>query len=125
MKEAITWLEKENDYSNAMTAKTNGRNHMELQDQQGVRNVKARTFTEHLKIEDTSEQAAGAGGAGDMDKSRIAVPCIDRVDVNAPVSSHFGRCDSYAIVSLEDGKINAVESVSNNGHSECAGSVWR
>jgi len=125
LKEEITWLEKENDYSNAMTAKTSGRNHMEPQDQRVVQNVRARTSTGHPKIEDTSELVVRLGGAGDMDKSRIAVPCIGRADLKAPVSPHFGRCDSYAIVSLEDGKIKAVESLSNNGHSECAGSVRR
>ena len=108
-----------------MTVKTSGRNHMELQDRQGVRNVKARTFTGHPRIEDTSEQAVGADGVGAMDKLRIAVPCTGRGDLTALVSPHFGRCDSYAIVSLEDGKIEGVESLSNNGHTECAGSVRR
>lgn len=60
-----------------------------------------------------------------MDKLRIAVPCKGRGDLTALVSPHFGRCDSYAIVSLEDGKIKGVESLSNNGHTECAGSVRR
>jgi len=60
-----------------------------------------------------------------MDKNRIAIPCIGQAVLNAPVSPHFGRCDSYAIVSLEDGNIKAVESLPNSGHSECAGSVRR
>jgi predicted Fe-Mo cluster-binding NifX family protein len=108
-----------------MNAKTSGKNHTEPQDQQAVRNVKARTFTEPLRIEDTFDEAVAAGGVGDMDKLRIAVPCIGRGNLSAAVSPHFGRCDSYAIVSLEDEKIKGVESLSNDGHTECAGSVRR
>lgn len=58
-----------------------------------------------------------------MNKTRIAVPCVGKGDLKAAVSPHFGRCDSYAIVSLENGKIRAVESLSNTAHTECAGSV--
>jgi predicted Fe-Mo cluster-binding NifX family protein len=58
-----------------------------------------------------------------MNKMRMAVPCMGQADLNASVSPHFGRCDSYAIVNLEDGKIKAVESLSNTAHTECAGSV--
>ena len=108
-----------------MTAKTSGRNHTEPQSQRGVPNAKARTFTEPPKTEDTFEQAVAAGEGGDMDKLRIAVPCTGRGDLTALVSPHFGRCDSYAIVSLEDEKIKGVESLSNDGHTECAGSVRR
>ena len=58
-----------------------------------------------------------------MDSNRIAVPCTGQASLDSHVSPHFGRCDSYAIVTLEEGKIKAVESISNVGHSECADSV--
>jgi predicted Fe-Mo cluster-binding NifX family protein len=65
----------------------------------------------------------GEEDAGDMDRTRIAVPCLGEADLHAPVSPHFGRCDSYAIVTLQDGKIEAVESLSNANHSDCSSPV--
>jgi predicted Fe-Mo cluster-binding NifX family protein len=58
-----------------------------------------------------------------MDSTRIAIPCIGQASVHAPVSPHFGRCDSYAIVTLEESKVKAVDSLSNPGHSDCTSSV--
>ena len=58
-----------------------------------------------------------------MDRIRIAVPCVGQADLQAPVSPHFGRCDSYAIVTLEEGEVKAVESISNEAHSDCGGSA--
>ena len=58
-----------------------------------------------------------------MDRTRIAIPCIGQASLHAPVSPHFGRCDSYAIVTLEEGKVKAVDSLSNAGHSDCTSSV--
>ena len=58
-----------------------------------------------------------------MDRIRIAVPCVGQANLHAPVSPHFGRCDSYAIVTLEEGEVKAVESISNEAHSDCDGSA--
>ena len=58
-----------------------------------------------------------------MDRIRIAVPCVGQANLHAPVSPHFGRCDSYAVVTLEEGEVKAVESVSNEAHSDCDGSA--
>jgi predicted Fe-Mo cluster-binding NifX family protein len=58
-----------------------------------------------------------------MNKGTLAVPCVGQANLGAPVSPHFGRCDSYAIVKLEGGKIKDVASLSNTAHTECAGSV--
>ena len=41
-----------------------------------------------------------------MDRTKIAIPCVGNADLEAQVSPHFGRCDSYAIVTLEEGKID-------------------
>ncbi len=59
----------------------------------------------------------------DMNKGTVAVPCVGQANLGALVSPHFGRCDSYAIVKLESGKIKDVESLSNTAHTECAGTV--
>lgn len=58
-----------------------------------------------------------------MDRTRIAIPCVGQANLDAPVSPHFGRCDSYAIVTLEEGKVKTVESLSNANHSDCTSPV--
>ena len=59
----------------------------------------------------------------EMDRIRIAIPCLGDANLQAQVSPHFGRCDSYAIVTLRDGKIEAVESLSNSSHTDCSSPV--
>ena len=46
-----------------------------------------------------------------MDGTRIAVPCAGDADMKAEVSPHFGRCDSYAIVTLEEGKTKKAKAL--------------
>jgi predicted Fe-Mo cluster-binding NifX family protein len=58
-----------------------------------------------------------------MDRIRIAVPCLGEANLQAQVSPHFGRCDSYALVTVQDGKIGAVESLSNADHTDCSSPV--
>lgn len=58
-----------------------------------------------------------------MDRTKIAIPCTGEASLQARVSSHFGRCDCYAVVILEDGEVKAIEQVSNGAHSDCAGPV--
>ena len=82
-----------------------------------------RTYTERHLIEDTPEEAEEQAEAGDMDRTRIAIPCVGQANLDAPVSPHFGRCDSYAIVTLEEGKVKTVESLSNANHSDCTSPV--
>ena len=55
-----------------------------------------------------------------MDKTKIAMPCVGQASLQARVSSHFVRCDCYAVVTLEDGEVKAIEQVSNGAHSDCA-----
>ena len=59
----------------------------------------------------------------DVDRTKIAIPCAGNADLQAQVSPHFGRCDSYAIVTLEGGMIKSTESVPNGEHSDCASPV--
>jgi predicted Fe-Mo cluster-binding NifX family protein len=106
-----------------MIARMNGRNRTESLDQSNARNATARTSTERHKTEATPEEAEEQDEAGDMDRTRIAIPCAGLANLNAPISPHFGRCDSYAIVTLEEGRIKAVESLSNANHSDCTSPV--
>ena len=94
---------------------------MKQADQMSVPNAKAQTFTEHHKTEDTREDIEE--GTAVMGKIRLAVPCMGEGNLQALVSPHFGRCDSYAIVSLQDSQIEAVESLSNASHADCSSPV--
>ena len=58
-----------------------------------------------------------------MDRTRVAIPCVGHAGLQAEVSPHFGRCDSYAIVTLEEGRIKSTESVPNAGHSDCVSPI--
>ena len=51
----------------------------------------------------------GKEDVGDMDRIKLAIPCIGQASLQAEVSPHFGHCDSYAIVTIEDGKVKAME----------------
>ena len=58
-----------------------------------------------------------------MNRTKLAIPCMGEIDLQARVSPHFGRCDSYAIVTIEEGRIKAIEPMSNRNHTDCDGSV--
>ena len=55
-----------------------------------------------------------------MDRTKLAIPCTGQASLQAQVSPHFGHCDSYAIVTIEDGKVKSMEPVSNGEHSDCS-----
>jgi len=123
LKEEIIWLGKEYASSNVTTAKTSGSCLMELQDQPDVRNATAQTYTEPRATEDTRGEGEGQEEAEDVDRTKVAIPCTGEAGLHAQVSAHFGRCDSYAIVTIEEGRIKAIESISNRNHTDCGGSV--
>jgi predicted Fe-Mo cluster-binding NifX family protein len=58
-----------------------------------------------------------------MERTKIAIPCVGRANLQARVSHHFGCCDSYAIVTVEEAEIKSVESIRNGKHSRCTESV--
>jgi len=58
-----------------------------------------------------------------MDRTKIAIPSVGEGGLQAPVSPHFGHCDSYTIVTLQEGRIEAVESLQNGTHSDCSSPV--
>ncbi len=76
-----------------------------------------------LKKENEPENVEGQEDAKQMDRIKIAIPCTGEASLQSQVSPHFGRCDSYAIVTLEEGKLKATESILNGGHSDCASPV--
>lgn len=76
-----------------------------------------------LRKENTLENVEGQEDAKDMDRTKIAIPCVGQASLQARVSPHFGRCDSYAIVTLEEGEIKAMEQVLNGSHSDCTSPV--
>jgi len=96
---------------------------MEPEDQPDARNARAGTSTELQAIEDAREEAEGE--AESMGRTRLAIPCTGEAVLQAEVSGHFGHCDSYAIVTIEEGRIETVESVSNKSHTDCGSSVRR
>lgn len=123
LREGITWLRKEDVSSNVTTAKTSGRYPMEPQDQPDVQNATVRRFTEPQATEGTLGEAEGRGEAEDVDRTKLAIPCTGEAGLQAQVSAHFGRCDSYAIVTIEEGRIRTIESISNRNRTECGASV--
>jgi predicted Fe-Mo cluster-binding NifX family protein len=60
---------------------------------------------------------------GGVRRTRIAIPCVGRANLQARVSHHFGCCDSYVVVTLEEARIKSVESIRNGKHSHCVESV--
>ncbi len=65
------------------------------------------------------------GDAVDMGRIKIAIPCLGEATPSSQVSPHFGRCDSYAIITIQDGKVESVESLSNSTHTDCSSPVRR
>lgn len=53
-----------------------------------------------------------------MSKIRVAVPSMSPGGLGAKRSGHFGRCDVFTLVDIEDGKIQNAQVVNNVEHSE-------
>ena len=53
-----------------------------------------------------------------MSKSRVAVPSMAPGGLQAQRSGHFGRCDVFTIVDIENGSITGVKAVANVDHTE-------
>ena len=51
-----------------------------------------------------------------MENGRIAVPTIGAGGLDGQRSGHFGHCDVFTLVDVEDGKIKSVTTVSNQEH---------
>ncbi|MGE4554270.1 MAG: NifB/NifX family molybdenum-iron cluster-binding protein [Desulfovibrionaceae bacterium] len=53
-----------------------------------------------------------------MSVTRIAVPSERPGGLEARVSTHFGHCEVYTLVDVEDGLITHVESLANPPHEQ-------
>ena len=51
-----------------------------------------------------------------MKNGRIAVPTIGTGGLDGQRSGHFGHCDVFTLVDVEDGEIKSVTTVSNQEH---------
>lgn len=51
-----------------------------------------------------------------MENGRIAVPSVDQGGLDGQRSGHFGHCDVFTFVDVEDGKIKQVSTLPNSEH---------
>jgi predicted Fe-Mo cluster-binding NifX family protein len=51
-----------------------------------------------------------------MKKGRIAIPSMGEGGLDGQRSGHFGHCDVFTLVDVEDGKIAQVTTVQNQAH---------
>jgi len=51
-----------------------------------------------------------------MKNGRIAIPSMDNGGLDGQRAGHFGHCDVFTLVDVEDGKIKEVSTIQNNGH---------
>ncbi len=52
------------------------------------------------------------------DTMKLAVPTMGKAGLESERSGHFGHCDCFTLISIEDGKIAQVEELSNVAHEE-------
>ncbi|MDO9583965.1 MAG: NifB/NifX family molybdenum-iron cluster-binding protein [Desulfomicrobium sp.] len=53
-----------------------------------------------------------------MEKARIAVPSTVPGGLEAEVGAHFGHCDLYTIIDVENGAVTAVSTLPNVPHQQ-------
>ena len=53
-----------------------------------------------------------------MENGRIAVPSMGDGGVDGQRSGHFGHCDVFTVVDVEDGEIRAITTVKNGEHAQ-------
>ena len=51
-----------------------------------------------------------------MQNGRIAVPSMEKGGLDGQRSGHFGHCDVFTLVDVEEGKIKDITTVSNQSH---------
>jgi predicted Fe-Mo cluster-binding NifX family protein len=51
-----------------------------------------------------------------MKKGRIAIPSVEKGGLAGQRSGHFGHCDVFTLVDVEDGKIKQVTTIQNQAH---------
>lgn len=51
-----------------------------------------------------------------MKNGRIAIPSVDNGGLDGQRSGHFGHCDVFTLVDVEDGEIKQVSTIPNQEH---------
>jgi len=51
-----------------------------------------------------------------MKNGRIAIPSVDNGGLDGQRSGHFGHCDVFTLVDVENGKIKEVSTIPNQEH---------
>lgn len=51
-----------------------------------------------------------------MRKGRIAIPSVNKGGLDGQRAGHFGHCDVFTLVDVEDGEIKQVSTIANHGH---------
>lgn len=56
---------------------------------------------------------------------KIAIPSNDPGGLDATISDHFGHCDVFTLVDVEEGKVTDIQLIPNAGHVQggCMGPV--
>ena len=55
-----------------------------------------------------------------MENGRIAIPSVGKGGLEGQRSGHFGHCDVFTLVDVEDGKIKSVSTIQNQEHVQGA-----
>jgi len=53
-----------------------------------------------------------------MKKGRIAIPSVDKGGIDGQRSGHFGHCDVFTLIDIENGEITGITTIDNQDHSE-------
>lgn len=51
-----------------------------------------------------------------MEKGRIAIPSMAEGGLDGKRAGHFGHCDTFTLVDVEDGNIEKVSTIANETH---------
>jgi predicted Fe-Mo cluster-binding NifX family protein len=51
-----------------------------------------------------------------MKNGRIAIPSVDNGGLDGQRAGHFGHCDVFTLVDVEEGKIKGVSTIQNHEH---------
>ncbi|MGB2689942.1 MAG: NifB/NifX family molybdenum-iron cluster-binding protein, partial [Desulfobacterales bacterium] len=51
-----------------------------------------------------------------MENGRIAIPSVDKGGLDGQRAGHFGHCDVFTLVDVEEGKIKEVSTIQNQEH---------
>jgi len=52
----------------------------------------------------------------EMENGRIAIPSVENGGLDGQRAGHFGHCDVFTLVDVENGEIKQVSTIANNGH---------